>query len=180
MAETEFKYDVFVSYNSANKDWVRKTFVPTIENAGLKVCDYYRDFDVGASIVKEMERAVLDSRKTIPVLSPAYFNSGWTEFESLMLQTFDAANRERKLLPVMLESCELPLRIKYMNCINFANPDDIEIEWQRLSRALGVTLRPMSTSKVWTTADWHLAHPYPMQPNFTGRAAELKMLDDWL
>jgi tetratricopeptide (TPR) repeat protein len=27
---------------------------------------------------------------------------------------------------------------------------------------------------------WHLAHPYPMPPNFTGRAAEQKMLDDWL
>ena len=46
MAETEFKYDVFVSYSSANKDWVRKTFVPILEIAGLKVCDYYRDFDV--------------------------------------------------------------------------------------------------------------------------------------
>jgi SEFIR domain-containing protein len=31
-----------------------------------------------------------------------------------------------------------------------------------------------------TTAAWHLAHPYPMPPNFTGRAIELKMLDDWL
>jgi tetratricopeptide (TPR) repeat protein len=27
---------------------------------------------------------------------------------------------------------------------------------------------------------WFLAHPYPMPPNFTGRAVELKMLDDWL
>src|SRR5919106_3324337 len=104
MAETDFKYDVFVSYSSKNKEWVRKIFVPTLENAGLKVCDYYRDFDVGAPIVMEMERAILESRKTIPILSPAYLKSGWTEFESLMLQTLDAANRERKLLPVILET----------------------------------------------------------------------------
>jgi len=31
-----------------------------------------------------------------------------------------------------------------------------------------------------TTAGWHLAHPYPMPPNFTGRATELKILDNWL
>src|SRR5262249_53137493 len=31
-----------------------------------------------------------------------------------------------------------------------------------------------------TIAGWRLAHPYPMPPNFTGRAAELKILDDWL
>jgi tetratricopeptide (TPR) repeat protein len=184
MAETEFKYDIFVSYSSVNKDWVRKTFIPILEKAGLKVCDYYRDFDVGAPIVMEMERAILESSKTIPVLSPAYLKSGWTEFESLMFQTLDAANRNRRVLPIILETCELPLRIKYMNCINFANPDDSEIEWQRLSRALGVNLSPsLLDLKPPTTGSretWHLAHPYPMPPNFTGRAAELKMLDDWL
>ena len=183
MAEAEFKYDVFVSYSSANKEWVRKIFVPILEKAGLKVCDYYRDFDVGAPIVMEMERAILESRKTIPVLSPAYLKSGWTEFESLMFQTLDAANRNRRVLPVIFETCELPLRIKYMNCINFANPDDIDIEWERLSRALEVTLSPSLIESKLSTGSrdtWHLAHPYPMPPNFTGRAAEQKMLDDWL
>ena len=168
MAETEFKYDAFVSYSSANKEWVRKTFVPILERAGLKVCDYYRDFDVGAPIVMEMERAILESRKTIPVLTPTYLNSGWTEFESLMLQTTDAANRNRRFLPVILEECELPLRIKYMNCINFANPDDIDIEWERLSRALEATLTPSpvekSTPETGSRDSWHLAHPYPMPP----------------
>ncbi|MEP7135060.1 MAG: toll/interleukin-1 receptor domain-containing protein [Chloroflexota bacterium] len=184
MAETEFKYDVFVSYSSTNKEWVRKTFVPILEKAGLKVCDYYRDFDVGAPIVMEMERAVLESRKTIPILSPAYLKSGWTEFESLMFQTLDAANRNRRVLPVILEKCDLPLRIKYMNCINFADPDDVDIEWERLSRALEVTLSPslLDTPKPITGSrdTWNLTHPYPMPPNFTGRAAEQKMLNDWL
>ncbi|HEY5730098.1 MAG TPA: toll/interleukin-1 receptor domain-containing protein [Anaerolineales bacterium] len=114
MAETKFKYDVFISYSSANKDWVRKTFVPALEKAGLKVCDYHRDFDVGAPIVKEMERVVLESRKTVLVLSPAYLKSDWTEFENLMLQTLDAANQQRHLLPVVIEKCELPLRFKYL------------------------------------------------------------------
>jgi len=40
--------------------------------------------------------------------------------------------------------------------------------------ALGVTLSPIATPKTFTTGDWHLAHPYPMPPNFTGRAIELK------
>lgn len=184
MAETEFKYDVFVSYSSVNKEWVRKTFVPILEKAGLKVCDYYRDFDPGAPIVKEMERAILESRKTILILSPAYLNSGWTEFENLMLQSLDAANQERRLLPVIYEKCDLPLRFRYMNCVNFDNPDDAEIEWQRLSRALAVTLSPSlldpKPHAIGSREAWHLAHPYPMPPNFTGRAAELKMLDDWL
>jgi hypothetical protein len=27
---------------------------------------------------------------------------------------------------------------------------------------------------------WHIPYPYPMPPNFTGRSAELEMLDTWL
>jgi hypothetical protein len=178
MAE-EFKYDVFISYTSANKEWVRKTFIPTLEKTGLKCCDYYRDFELGAPIVKEMERAILESRKTILVLSPAYLKSGWTEFETLMLQTLDAANQERRLLPVIYEKCDLPLRFSYMNCVNLDHPDDIDIEWSRLFKALNVSeasvLRPPST-----VATWHFAHRYGDRPNFTGRVAERKMLSDWL
>ncbi len=178
----DFKYDVFISYSSANKDWVRKTFAPILEKAGLKVCDYYRDFDVGAPIVKEMERAVLESRKTVLILSTAYLNSGWTEFENLMLQTLDAANQQRRLLPVIIEKCELPLRFKYLNCVNFANPDDVDVEWERLMRALEVgdskNLKPSNLQLV--TAKWFFGHRYGDIENFTGRTAELKMLSDWL
>ena len=178
----DFKYDVFISYSSANKDWVRKTFAPILEKAGLKVCDYYRDFDVGAPIVKEMERAVLESRKTILILSTAYLNSGWTEFENLMLQTLDAANQQRRLLPVIIEKGELPLRFKYLNCVNFANPDDVDVEWERLMRALEVgdtkNLKPSNLQLV--TVKWFYGHRYGDIENFTGRTAELKMLTDWL
>ena len=176
----DFKYDVFISYSSANKDWVRKTLTPILEKAGLNVCDYYRDFDVGAPIVKEMERAVLESRKTILILSTAYLNSGWTEFENLMLQTLDAANQQRRLLPVIIEKCELPLRFKYLNCVNFANPDDVDIEWERLMRALEVgdskNLKPSNLQLV--TAKWFFGHRYGDIENFTGRTTELKMLDE--
>ncbi len=182
MAETDFKYDVFVSYNSANKEWVRKVFVPTLEKAGLRVYEYYRDFEAGAPIVTGIETAILESHKTISILSPGYLKSEWTEFESLMVQALGPANRDRRFLPVILEACEVPPHIKFINCINFANPDDMEMEWQRLSKALGVTLSPPidTPPDTGTRGNWHLAHPYPMPPNFTGRAVELKMLDDWL
>ena len=31
-----------------------------------------------------------------------------------------------------------------------------------------------------TESFWYIPHPYPMPPNFTGRGAEQKMLDEWL
>ncbi len=47
MADIDFKYDVFISYSSANKDWVRKDLLSALEKAGLKVCIDFRDFQAG-------------------------------------------------------------------------------------------------------------------------------------
>ena len=46
----DFKYDVFISYSSANEDWVRKDLLSTLEKAGLKVCIDFRDFKAGKAM----------------------------------------------------------------------------------------------------------------------------------
>jgi len=84
-----------------------------------------------------MERGVLESRKTLLVLTPAYFQSGWTEFENLILQTLDPSNQQRRLIPLVKEKCDLPLRIGYLTHLNFADPEDLATEWRRLLAALG-------------------------------------------
>jgi len=101
--EIEFTYDIFISYSSKDKDWVRGDLLKRLQAAGLRVCIDYRDFRPGAPSVKEMERAVLTSRKTLLILTPAYLNSAWTEFEALMLQTLDPANQNLRLIPLLKE-----------------------------------------------------------------------------
>ena len=57
MPETDFKYDVFVSYGSANKEWVRKIFVPILEKAGLKVkLKKTSDFRVPEEFQKKLDK----------------------------------------------------------------------------------------------------------------------------
>ncbi len=172
-------YDVFISYSSADKSWVRSELLHTLEEAGLRVCIDFRDFQPGAPGVTEMERAVLTSRRTLLVLTPAYLASAWTEFEALMLQTLDAANRQRRLIPLLRERCDLPLRISYLTYVNFADPEDWGIAWNQLLTALGKppVQEPVAPA---ASATWCLAHPYGMPPNFTGRLDERAALDDWL
>ncbi|HSM72682.1 MAG TPA: toll/interleukin-1 receptor domain-containing protein [Anaerolineales bacterium] len=54
----QYPYDFFVSYRhrEPDKSWVRKTLVPAIEQVGLQLFIDYRDFQLGASLVKEMAR----------------------------------------------------------------------------------------------------------------------------
>ena len=79
--QTEFTYDVFISHAQADRAWVRGELLARLEASGLRVCIDYRDFRPGAPGVKEMERAVVNSRKTLLVLTPDYVASAWTDFE---------------------------------------------------------------------------------------------------
>jgi hypothetical protein len=172
-------YDVFVSYSRADQDWGVNTLVPRLEAAGLKVCIDYRDFRPGGASDAEMERAVLISRKTLMVLTPAYVASEWTEFEASMGIVLDPAARERRLIPLRKERCDIPMRLRRLTYVDFADPVDLDISWRHLLTALGAPPESKPAPEQ-TRSEWFLAHPYPMPPNFTGRVAEREMLSEWL
>lgn len=154
-AKPPFAYDVFISYSSQDKSWVRGELLPKLDAAGLKTFIDFRDFDIGAPSITEMERGVLTSRKTLLVLTPAYLKSQWTEFENLMLQSSDPANRLRKLIPLLKEKCELPLRIGMLTYVDFTDPNELDLAWQKLLRGLAApkpTVAPPSAPSPSATA----------------------------
>ena len=78
-ADHLYTYDVFISYSHHDEEWVEEALLPRLEAAGLKVCIDFRDFRLGAPSVMEMERAVLDSHRTVLVLTPNYVQSQWAD-----------------------------------------------------------------------------------------------------
>ena len=78
---TEHKYDVFISYNSHDRPWVRDVLLTTLERLGKKVCIDYKDFSVGAPIAENISHAIQSSRVTIIVLTPSYLESQWCHYE---------------------------------------------------------------------------------------------------
>src|SRR5262245_7069290 len=96
-APTEFEFDVFISYSSKSKEWVRRDLLKRIEKAGLRAFIDFRDFTPGAPSIKEMERGVLKCRKTLAILTPNYIDSEWAEIENIMAQTLSPANRDLRL-----------------------------------------------------------------------------------
>lgn len=107
-------YDVFVSYRQREPDlgWVRKRLLPALKEQGLKVCIDFECFRLGAHLMNEMERAVLQSRYTLAVLSPDYLESNWTELENVLAEHLGAENRERRLIAVMRRDCKPGLRFR--------------------------------------------------------------------
>jgi hypothetical protein len=137
----ERPYDVFISYSHEDRTWVSELLLPRLERAELKVLVDYRDFEIGAPSLVNVERAVDVSRHTLVVLTPAWIASQWAEFESLLTGKVDPAGRRRKLIPVMLKPCELPPRIAMLTCADLTDPDTQGGQMARLLRGLATKAR---------------------------------------
>ncbi len=133
----EFSYDAFISVSEADRAWVFKEVLPRLEKAGLRVCLDFRDFDRGAQWLHEVERAVLTSRKTLAVLTPAYLANEWAELEYTLARSLDPASRRRRLIPLLKEKCELPLSLRFLVPVDFVEPIDPDFPWTQLLGALG-------------------------------------------
>ena len=56
--QSEYQYDVFISYSHTDKEWVWGWLVPRLKKAGLAVCTDRESFDVGVPSLVNMENAV--------------------------------------------------------------------------------------------------------------------------
>ena len=113
-SDHSYDYDVFISYSTRDKAWVRGELLTTLEKAGLKACIDFRDFRLGAPTVTEIERLLEASERTLLVLTPNYLESEWTTFETLLLQTNNPTNKNLRLIPLLKTPCDIPNRIKIL------------------------------------------------------------------
>jgi hypothetical protein len=177
--EADLAYDVFISYSHEDEAWVTGTLLPRLEGAGLRTCVDFRDFIPGKPALVNMQDAAKNSRHTLLVLTRAWVESEWTLYESLLTRIRDPAGLQRRTVPLRLQACELPDFIAMLTWVDFTRPERQAIAWTQLLTALGappVQEAPPEPAR----AGWCLKHPYPMPPNFTGRAAERRVLSDWL
>ena len=191
MAETDFKYDVFISYNHKDEEWVVNTLLPALENAGLKVCIDFRDFEAGKPALFNMQDAADNlCRHTVLVLTRNWVNGEWTHFESIIAGTTDPAGFKRKIIPLLLEDGiqkDLNKFISMRTYADFTRKDYEVYAWKQLFTALGkpdakippVNVKP-DTRLPSPDPHWFLKHRYGLPADFTGRVAERELLTQWL
>jgi hypothetical protein len=139
-SDTDFVYDVFISYSRADLPWIQAELLTRLEAAGLKTCLDFRDFEPGTPRPTQVQQAVENSRKMLLILTPDYLKSEWDEFANLMAQTRDPASHERRLIPLLKAPCELPPRLEFLWPVNFVDPVDWELAWGQLLAVLSKNL----------------------------------------
>jgi predicted ATPase len=122
---------------SPDQEWVRDQLVPALERAGLNVCLDVMDFILGRNLFLEMERAGIESRQAICVISPDYFDGNrMAGFESQMLLGLDPSGQTSRLIPLILRKTEIPKRLSGLIACDWTNPATHAREWKKLLRDL--------------------------------------------
>lgn len=146
-------YDLFVSYSSADAFWVERWLLPQLSQAGLIVCTEHDGFELGVPRMENFERVLDQCRHFLLVLSPAWLHSEWHTLEALLVQSLDPAAHQRRLLPLLLHSCQPPRRIAQLAAADFRDLEQWDDQLQRLIDAVrGVRMLPAAPANAPNTA----------------------------
>lgn len=128
-----YEYDAFISYQAKGPDktWVHQTLLPSLESSGLKVCLDVR-FPLGIPIITSLERAIQRSHYTLLVLSPAYLESSYVEFENLVAQHLGLEESRYRLLPILRAECTPRLGLRVLPLLDMSDSESFEMNIDRL------------------------------------------------
>lgn len=159
--ESRPRFDLFVSYAEADRAWVEGYLRPALGlPAGHLITA--RNFQPGASVVSEFDRAVVSSRFTLLVLSPAFLVDEWATFGEQLASYASVAEQRERLIPLLLEPCELPLHLEFRVRLDCTDEANWESEVARLRALLN---RPEPEAE-------RIPCPYPGMAPFTEAEAD--------
>jgi WD40 repeat protein len=157
-----YRYDLFVSYADPDREWVVGYLLPALGVPTGRLVTK-EQFQLGAPLVNEFERAVRDSRFTVIVLSGAYLSDDWSVFGEQLASHAVVADGRDRLVPLLLESTPIPLRVDFRVRLDCTSRARWEPETARLRKLLG---RPDPQPE-------QLACPYPGMVPFGPSTAHL-------
>jgi hypothetical protein len=192
--------DFFVSYTAKDRQWAA-WIAWQLEASGFSAIVQAWDFVAGSDFIAEMDRAAKEAHRTIAVLSPDYFKSGFGASEWHAAYAKDPLGRDRKLIPVRVRECEvealLGVRV-YIDLVGKKDSAEAKDELLRHIRAIVENKRlkpdaepdfpqPDQSTAAQTEepqfpgalpAVWNI--PFRRNPHFTGRDELLAEIEEAL
>jgi tetratricopeptide (TPR) repeat protein len=159
-------YDAFLSYSEHDHAWVETHLLPRLDSAGITYLDYQK-FQLGAPKLNEIERAVINSRKTLMVIGPQYLVENWQGFEFILTSSYGLDRGEWPAIPLIIEICELPPRLKALVSLDLRAPT--ETDWSRLTRELKLETQTPTSTQTQTPRPKIFHGVSALPPHFVGR-----------
>jgi hypothetical protein len=110
---------VFLCHSTLDKSFVRK-LRDELRKRGVKVWLDEEQILVGHDFVDRMEEGISNAEYTVVVLSPRFVSSGpWAKEEYRAALSKQIAEKRVVLLPILLESCEIPALLRSKRYADF-------------------------------------------------------------
>lgn len=148
---TPTMYDAFVCYNAEGpdlefvmemirrlegKEYGMKLFIPERDNlAGLAD---------STTIAKLIEHRC---KRMVIVLSPRFLTSTSCDFQTKFAQSLSPGARSKKLVPILIEHCNVPEIIRFVTLCDYTKKDLIQWFWTRLASSLKAPLEYLPTDQ---------------------------------
>ena len=132
---------LFLSHNSFDKPFVRKLSAD-LQAAGVQVWVDEAEIRVGDSLIDRIAEGIAGADYLGVVLSPRSVESLWVQRELNIALSREIGGRKTKVLPILLEECELPVFLEDKFYADFRAPDLYEKGLNLLLRSMGVSPVP--------------------------------------
>ncbi len=142
-----YQYDVFISYASEDKGFATK-LADSLRDNGVKV--WFDDWRIppGDNVQKKINEGIKLSRKMAVVFSPIYLTKDFAQAESFASLHSDSLSRERSLIPLLKEECELLPLFDALSRIDFTKEVDFHFNLRKLIEALDLPTQKRENFKV--------------------------------
>lgn len=192
--------DFFISYNKADKPWA-EWIAWQLEEAKFTTVIQAWDFRPASNFVFDMQKALMETERTIAVLSPDYLTSCFTAPEWSAVFANDPTGEKGLLVPVRVRDCTATGLLKAIVNIDLVGENEAAAKAALLAGLERGRVKPVNAPAfpggslfksvppqrtVPTKPDfpgpsvsvmpkiWNV--PHPRNPNFTGRVALLDQL----
>jgi len=130
---------IFLSHSSKDKFFVR-TLADHLRSYDIRVWIDEAEINIGDSLTDKIGRAIEVTDYVGVVLSHNSINSEWVQRELQIALQKEIKGKKVVVLPILIETVELPPFLKDKLYADFTNPEKYETELPKLLRALGISV----------------------------------------
>lgn len=131
---------LFLSHSWQDKFFARN-LAEVLESQGIKVWIDEAELRVGDSLLQRLSEAIGRTDFFGIVLSHSSVSSTWVQKELQIAMKEEIDGKRIKVLPILLEKCEIPIFLKDKLYADFTDPADFGNSLFQLLSAMGITKR---------------------------------------
>ncbi|KAG5679273.1 hypothetical protein PVAND_008852 [Polypedilum vanderplanki] len=130
-------YDALVIYSDKDIEFASE-LIERLEKVGFLLCAKDRDLLPGLSFESDAMLNLLSKRckKLIVIISKAFLQSPMQIFMTNFAQALGIENKQRKIIPCLLEPCDLPQMLRYCFRLDYYRNNKLFDFWEKLEVSL--------------------------------------------